>query len=606
MAIPFNVVKGTEAAIKSCNPIPGYVWFALDTRKIYYSDGEDFISMGGNSSVFYGTLTWTDETRPDSDQTEFEFTLADIEGNATPNINDLILNADGCFYRVESLSGTGAATVITATKLTIAGSGTGGGGGGTGGDTPVSTSIISLSVPVSTKYFLEDEENPTFSFDVHSTLERNNRISKITYTIGTRTFVDDEPHDFGTITLNLKNYLNIISENGTSLSFVVEDTYGSKKTSSTYSLRKVRLLIAPDTTSKDDILQATNKKLQYRVKPSGSNTVTNVVLTYKVFVEGSNSPIYTTTKNVGNLSNSVVSQDLNFETIDPIGNGLGAYTLEISCAGSAGGQVIGSNVLKHSVISYGESPILVAYLPSTELEQYESVDISYEIAKSVIDNQRARITFEVDGEVSVQEVDYNQIYQFNLYFETPGYHTVFVRDTFGHTQSFTNILVSEYDGSIQVIDNGDIDLMLHLTARGRNNNEIAESRAKWVDKGRTGVATLSDFIWGTVNGWKTDANGVNMLHISSGASMVINGYEPFGLNANNKEGMETGKTIELDFCVSDVTDFSVPLITCLSYTNDNQILCGFQITGETATFNTKNIKATGGTIIESDDEADQA
>ena len=57
--------------------------------------------MGGNSSVFYGTLTW--DEKPDSDQVEFDFTPADIEGDATPNENDLILNVDGCFYRVVAI-----------------------------------------------------------------------------------------------------------------------------------------------------------------------------------------------------------------------------------------------------------------------------------------------------------------------------------------------------------------------------------------------------------------------------------------------------------------------------------------------------------------------
>ena len=65
--LPFNVVKGSDAAIKASRPLPGYLWFALDTRKIYYSDGEDFISMGGNSSIFFGTLTWPEDNPPDSD-----------------------------------------------------------------------------------------------------------------------------------------------------------------------------------------------------------------------------------------------------------------------------------------------------------------------------------------------------------------------------------------------------------------------------------------------------------------------------------------------------------------------------------------------------------
>ena len=598
--LPFNVVKGSEAAIKASRPLPGYLWFALDTRKIYYSDGEDFISMGGNSSVFFGTLTWPEDNPPDSDQVEFDFTPADIEGDATPNINDLILNSDGCFYRVMAVNNG----IVKTFKLTIAGSGSGGGGGGGGGS--ATTSVITIVAPVSTKYFLETEKNPSFSFDVHSNIETGNKVSKITYTIGSKTFIDDELHDFGTITFNLQNYFNSISESGTAFSFVVEDNYGGRKTSPTYTLRKVKLLLTADSGNRDDILQATNKALQYRAIPTGSSSIQNIVITYDIFVEGSNSPIFTTTKNIASLTGSVVSQDFNFEEIDEIGNGLGAYQLQIVCSGTAGGQTVTSNILSHSVISYGENPVLIAYLPTRQVNQYDSIDVSFEIAKSIIDNQKARITIEVDGEQNIQEVDYNNIYSYNVYFETNGYHSVIVRDVFGHTQSFTDIYVTPYDGAMQVIDNSDIDLMLNLTARGRNNNEIASSRSGWIDKRRSHHAELSDFVWGNVNGWLLDDESANMLRISSGASMIVTDYEPFGLNANNKEGMETGKTIELDFRISNVTDYSKPLITCLSYDTNENILCGFNITGEAATFNTHNIKATGGTIIEGDSEEDQA
>jgi hypothetical protein len=226
-------------------------------------------------------------------------------------------------------------SVIKAFKLTIAGSGSGGGQSGGGGS--IVSSVITIAAPISTKYFLETEINPTFSFDVHSSIETGNKITKITYTIGSKSFEDDEPHNFGTISFNLKNYFNSISENGTNFSFVVEDMYGARKTSSTYTLRKVKLILTADSSNKNDILQATNKILQYRAIPVGSSSISNVIMTYNIYVEGSNSPIYTTTRNVNNLNNSVVSQDLNFESIDPIGNGLGAYQLEIFCEGTAGG-----------------------------------------------------------------------------------------------------------------------------------------------------------------------------------------------------------------------------------------------------------------------------
>jgi hypothetical protein len=92
--------------------------------------------MGGNSSIFYGIMKM--DEKPPAEQVDFTFSVFDIEGNANaihlkiPNENDLILNQDGCFYRVISLEGEGEETVIYTKKLTIAGSGTENNNGGNG------------------------------------------------------------------------------------------------------------------------------------------------------------------------------------------------------------------------------------------------------------------------------------------------------------------------------------------------------------------------------------------------------------------------------------------------------------------------------------------
>ena len=54
----FKPVRGTEASILATTPQKGYVYFAIDTRKIYYSDGESFLPMGGNTGVWYGTMEY--------------------------------------------------------------------------------------------------------------------------------------------------------------------------------------------------------------------------------------------------------------------------------------------------------------------------------------------------------------------------------------------------------------------------------------------------------------------------------------------------------------------------------------------------------------------
>ncbi len=132
----FTPVVGTNDRILSSPPVEGNVWFATDSKKIYYSNGETFLPMGGNSSIFYGTMELADT--PDEGQVEFEFSVLEIEGNENitdghykvPIIDDLILNQDGCFYRVTEIEGEGEDTVIYTVKLTIAGTGGSTSGGG--------------------------------------------------------------------------------------------------------------------------------------------------------------------------------------------------------------------------------------------------------------------------------------------------------------------------------------------------------------------------------------------------------------------------------------------------------------------------------------------
>ena len=67
--LPFKPAIGTDSQIHAQDPAKGYVWFATDSKKIYYSDGEAFLSMGGNSNIYYGIMDLIDT--PDENQKEF-------------------------------------------------------------------------------------------------------------------------------------------------------------------------------------------------------------------------------------------------------------------------------------------------------------------------------------------------------------------------------------------------------------------------------------------------------------------------------------------------------------------------------------------------------
>ena len=118
----FNPVLGSEERVLSQGVSSGSVYFTTDTRKIYLDIDEDHakLPMGGNVGLFYGNMKLA--SPPVEGQKEFEFQIIDIVGNESlenilqPNINDLILNSDGCFYKVLSSYGEGVSTILTTEK----------------------------------------------------------------------------------------------------------------------------------------------------------------------------------------------------------------------------------------------------------------------------------------------------------------------------------------------------------------------------------------------------------------------------------------------------------------------------------------------------------
>jgi hypothetical protein len=63
--LAFRPIIGTNARILEQEPVAGCMWFALDTKRIYYSDGESFLSMGGNTGIYYGNMDVGDVTDSD-------------------------------------------------------------------------------------------------------------------------------------------------------------------------------------------------------------------------------------------------------------------------------------------------------------------------------------------------------------------------------------------------------------------------------------------------------------------------------------------------------------------------------------------------------------
>lgn len=96
--------------------------------------------------------------------------------------------------------------------------------------------------------------------------------------------------------------------------------------------------------------------------------------------------------------------------------------------------------------------------------------------------------------------------------------------------------------------------VLNLAVKTRNNAQSNRMMMVNDADGSEIAATWTGMNWGN-DGWVTDEEGRKTLHLMSGSNVEMD-YRPFEVECSG-----TGKTIELDFTVNNVTDFSEPVIT---------------------------------------------
>ena len=97
------------------------------------------IGGAGNSGIYYGTKKEISDEEFEAGKVSFTLGV-NIEGKELPSKDDLILNADGSFYRVISVDEV--TQTVVGLRLTVAGSG--GGGSTPSGTTPSWVDIVSL------------------------------------------------------------------------------------------------------------------------------------------------------------------------------------------------------------------------------------------------------------------------------------------------------------------------------------------------------------------------------------------------------------------------------------------------------------------------------
>jgi hypothetical protein len=134
MDIQFVPIRVTENKIPS-TVTNGHIYFTVDTGKIFVDTANGRVSMGGTAgvAVLYGNFP--KDAKPSGTTERYHFEKKDlVDQNASPHANDLVLNSDGRFYRIEAVDGdkltcvllsvsgngnAGPSTLASRTKLTI-------------------------------------------------------------------------------------------------------------------------------------------------------------------------------------------------------------------------------------------------------------------------------------------------------------------------------------------------------------------------------------------------------------------------------------------------------------------------------------------------------
>lgn len=581
----FKPVRITEKKLNASEIKDGYVYFTTDTQKIFLglADGTK-LSMGGNTGIFYGKkeINYPNDGKKPNPKVIFSV-VTDIEGSRCPLVDDLILNIDGCFYRVKSVSEDNKQ--VNTERITLQGTGTGGTGTGGSGAPSFEVDVIGSQQDY---YFASTGTTAAITFKGTSS-DANNYIARVWWSFfsNPEEIIDEKfglewPMDTP-YQLDLFPYLSRFSESGNTIIVYMKDKYGTERELQ-YKIYRLELQLSSEEVL---LLPAIGNKLQYTLNISGGKKLEEKYIEYSLY--DSNGYLYGESKKIEITPATIGNVPID---IDLAGVPHGSYTLKIQAKGKIGASAPESNVLEHKILRQveGQGVLFDAFLPA-EIQQYTDITISYLLVSDNVSIYPMEIELNTGEKPVSVNVTTNTLASYTMApIDHQGVYTLTLRLNDLNISKQYEFTVTKYTGTMPVIDTTRTDLQFYLTAAGRNNNLVDRDEWESSTPGGTHTAYLSDFYYGNINGWTTDEEGASYLKLSQGAKMVCNTFKPFTTDAMDN----LGTTIELDFKLSGVTDFDAELIQCYSTNQFGTITGGFAITGNQAKFfhSTKNTDET--------------
>lgn len=133
----FKPIRGLEADIIGVDGVGGVphtegaLLIATDTGKMWLDTPRQRVALGGSgAALLYGNSKNIEEKFDDFGNYYYLFPIEDLESHGSkPQVNDLIINSDGSFYRITEILDD----VLSCLRIAVSGTGSGTGSTGGGG-----------------------------------------------------------------------------------------------------------------------------------------------------------------------------------------------------------------------------------------------------------------------------------------------------------------------------------------------------------------------------------------------------------------------------------------------------------------------------------------
>lgn len=552
--ILFTPIQGNDSQIQKIEYNEGYVYFALDTGKIYLdaNDENKILMGGGGASLLYANDTSVDSLPDDT----YVLSLDTLEDASNLKENDLIINqGDGGFYKVKSINASSNSVIC----YRIAVSGTGGGGGGVGpGPGPGGSSTLQVEVSGIANY-------QTFVFGraaevtVKATAELDSTITviyEIISSTGTKAYTDE-------LTSGYEKKFDIGSklQRGTNKVVIYFQSNNSGSDQRSYSnLNAVEMsLLATNALNPARVIGVDERVLNFSVTGAGLSK------TVEAFID--NIPIFK--QNIPN--NSTIAVTLPGAKFEGASNNdtrqtHGVHEVKVTMYADANGRKINVDDLIYEfawaepgvttpIIWFGNKPDVVT--------NYSVASIEYMVYDpSVAEGRTFEIELLKEG-IKLPEspktiaYDSTKMLTWNISNYDIGTNEYSITRS-GVRKDFT--LVAEADSN-RNMEISDTNLYLSLDSKGRSNNEASYNRNKWSFTNKNGKEFNPDFIdfnWYN-NGWIEDESNVSALRISNGAKLDIPLSDILKTSA-----LSNSYTFEFQFNIKNVQNYITMVNTSTS------------------------------------------